>query len=580
MKKKFVARAVVAFILAFITGAALPGPVEAGKGRSRNTIFLNAMKTELERTKNNLKLPDEGFPPPYFTAYRLYETKQTTLLGKYGAIFSDRDYCTRRFSVEVRVGDYSFDNTSGSSGMEFTWPGSHYYADTLAPLDDDSGDALQNALWLKTDEKYKSALVTYHKKKGKIVYSVKDDKHVDSFSREKPTTYFGPAKHFPFNKQKWIRFIRKASSIFKDHPAVFDHSIKVTAQKVSRFLVNTEGTEIVDDNTLYGIFISASARAEDGMLLSSNVTIYSREYNKLPREKKLMEKTSGLIRELENLRKAPVANPYTGPAILAPAATGVMFHEAIGHRLEGHRQDDEKEGRTFKGQVGKKILPDFLSVYDNPTLREFNGKTLNGFYKYDDEGVNVKAQKVVLVDHGILRNFLMSRKPIEGFSHSNGHGRAAPGQDPVSRQGILIIEAHKSVPYSKLEKMLIKEAERQGKPYGLLLKDIAGGSTNTSSYGFQAFKGRPRLVYRIWVKDGHKELVRGVEMVGTPLSSLNKIMAASNERKVFNGYCGAESGFIPVSTIAPAILVSEIELQRTAREKERPPILPSPWQGK
>jgi len=254
----------------------------------------------------------------------------------------------------------------------------------------------------------------------------------------------------------------------------------------------------------------------------------------------------------------------------------VIFHEAIGHRLEGDRQEDEKEGRTFKGQVGKKIIPEFLSVFDDPTLARFGGQTLNGHYAHDDEGV--PGQRVVLVDRGVLRSFLLSRKPIEGFAHSNGHGRGAAGSAPMSRQGNLIIEAHAAVPAARLKQQLIALARQQGKPYGLLLKDISGGSTNTSNYGYQVFKGKPRMVYRVWVDDGREELVRGVEMVGTPLSSVNRIVAAGEARGVFNGFCGAESGYIPVSTIAPAVLINEIELQRSERSKERPPLLPSPWQ--
>jgi predicted Zn-dependent protease len=270
-----------------------------------------------------------------------------------------------------------------------------------------------------------------------------------------------------------------------------------------------------------------------------------------------------------------VIDPYTGPAILAPEATGVLFHEAVGHRLEGERQDDDKEGQTFKGQVGKRILPGFLTLVDDPTVPRLGATPLNGQYGFDEQGV--RAERTVLVKDGTLQTYLLSRKPVKPFTHSNGHGRSQGGQPPVARMGNLFVLSSKAMPADELKRMLVEEAKRQGKPYGLLIRDITGGNTNTMSYGYQAFKGTPRLVYRVDVETGKEELVRGVELVGTPLSSLNKVLATADDPKVFNGFCGAESGYVPVSTVAPSALIGEIELQRVARANERSPILPAPW---
>jgi TldD protein len=251
----------------------------------------------------------------------------------------------------------------------------------------------------------------------------------------------------------------------------------------------------------------------------------------------------------------------------------VFFHEIFGHRIEGHRQKDEESGQTFSKKVGEPILPAFISVYDDPTLERAGAVELNGHYLYDDEGV--KAQRVTVVDKGVLKSFLMSRSPVAGFASSNGHGRRSIGYRAVSRQGNLLVEAGTTVPEARLKEMLIAECVKQGKPFGLLFRDISGGFTITDRAGPQVFQVLPLVVYRIHT-DGREELVRGVDIVGTPLTSFSKILAASDRPQVFNGYCGAESGMVPVSAVSPSILTSEIEVQKTQKSMQRPPILPPP----
>jgi predicted Zn-dependent protease len=546
--------------------AAAPAPDARG-------VLLEAMAEELTRNQQQLKL--QNHEPPYFMSYQLKDYETRTLNARYGALFGDFGYRERKLYVDVRVGSYQFDN---SGPEEYDWglgggKGTSYIPTKDAPLDD-SSLALRTALWLVTDEKYKAALFQFLKKKGENVYTVEDPKLPPSFSKEQPATYVQPPVAFPFDRERWTRVARELSARFKAHPEIFDSVVRVSADKVTRLFVSSEGSRIITEETMYGLHVMAVTRAEDGQLLDNSRNFYAPTEAQLPDEQKLAASTGTLIQELLALRAAPSIDPYTGPAILAPEAAGVLFHETLGHRLEGERQDAEGEGKTFRGQVDKQVLPSFLSLYDDPTQRELNGEPLNGYYVHDEEGV--KAQRVDLVTKGVLKSYLLSRRPVEGFEKSNGHGRSQGTRKPVARMANLIVESTKQVEDAELKRMLIAEAKRQGKPYGLIIRDITGGNTNTSSYGYQAFKGVPRMVFRVDVKTGQESLVRGVEIVGTPLSSINRIVATGRKRGIFNGYCGAESGNVPVSTVAPAVLMQELELQRAVEGKDRPPLLKSP----
>ena len=283
--------------------------------------------------------------------------------------------------------------------------------------------------------------------------------------------------------------------------------------------------------------------------------------------------------DLDALTAAPLAGPYVGPAILEGRAAGVFFHEVFGHRIEGHRQKDESSGQTFSSYVGKQIMPEWLSVYDDPTIAVLNGIQVNGFYRFDDEGV--AARRVPLVTDGTLVGFLLGRNPILGFPTSNGHGRKAPGLPAVARQGNLVVEAARSVERADLEKMLIAELDRQCtelkqcRDYGMIFTDISGGFTNTSAFAPQAFKVNPVMAFRLY-KDGRRELVRGIDIGGTPLAALQSIRAASREIETFNGVCGAESGWVPVSASAPSLLVEKLEIESSFTPQDRPPILAPP----
>ena len=535
--------------------------------------LLSAMEQEGARSMQRLRLA--GYEPPFFLSYQLKDQQHEEVSGRFGAVSDDVSRRDRRVQVDVRVGSYDLDSSSRDDVLMFLGSeGQTWSAPRDAPLDDDP-QALRNALWLITDEKYKEALSSYFKKKSKGVYRADEADRAPSFTREPPQRHVDPIRRFTFDRPRWRGEVRRLTGLFRGHPDVFDASVKVTGEKQVRWFTSSEGSALVTEDTVFGVHVQAVARAVDGQLLENSRDFYARDEAKLPSPEKLEREVRALILELEALRTAPVVDPYTGPAILAPEATGVLFHEAVGHRLEGERQDDDKEGQTFKGQVGKAILPSFLSVLDDPTQQAEGEVALNGAYAYDDQGV--PAQRTVLVEDGVLRTFLLSRRPVKPFARSNGHGRSQSSLPPVARMGNLVVRSKKQVPMTELKRLLIEEAKRQGKPYALIIQDITGGNTNTMSYGYQAFKGTPRLVYRVDVATGEQELVRGVELVGTPLSSVSRVVATGDDVRAFNGYCGAESGYVPVSTVAPAALVSEVELQRVAHASERSPILPAPW---
>jgi predicted Zn-dependent protease len=556
-------------LILFASGAAL------ADGDPR-TAVLSAMRDELSRSMARLRLTD--YEKPYFVGYAVRDYDSHALASRAGALYEDTHTHGRHAYVEIRVGDYQLDNSGSDHELEIDLDDLDAYTpSTDAPLDDDP-QALRGTLWLLTDARYKHALAAYAKKRGRRATEVPEDDNLPSFSRETAVKAVEPSLTMQFDHGALAVRARRASALFKQYPEILDGEVKIAADRVVRYLVTSEGAEVISERVIYSALLTAQTRAKDGMLLEHEKSFYTASVEDLPDDAGLARSVAELVGELHALHDAPVIDPYTGPAILMHQAAGVFFHEAVGHRLEGERQNDEKEGRTFKGQIGRRILPEFLTIVDDPTLRSAGAPksvALNGYYHYDDEGV--AARPVTLIDKGVLRDYLMSRTPIAGSQKSNGHGRAEGTADPMGRMANLIVRSTKRVPEAKLKQLLLDEVRRQKKPFGLLIRDITGGSTNTTGYGFQAFKGQPRLVYKVDAATGKETLVRGVEMVGTPLASINKIVVTSDTDGVFNGFCGAESGFVPVSTVAPAVLMTEIELQRSQRALERPPILPSPW---
>jgi len=527
------------------------------------SVLLQAITEELNRSFDILK--KKGSVPPYFMSYRVADIQSTTISAAYGALSASDTNRTRILDTSIRVGNYEFDNTRLTRGMGGS-------AEIL-PLDDDV-DAIKSMMWMKTNTIYKSAVEQLLQAKNDRETSVAEQFPAADFSRELLQTSSTQPVSITVDKPLWEKKIKQFSSVFKKYPLIYISSVSLSAEATNNYFVSTEGTSLQHGTTQARIVIVASTKADDGMDLFRFETFEAFDVEGLPNDAKITASIEQVAKDLMALRKAPVIEPFAGPAILSGRASGVFFHEIFGHRIEGHRQKSEYEGNTFTAKVNQAVLPVFFSVADDPTLKKYVNTDLSGYYQFDDEGV--KAQRVPLVEKGILKSFLMSRSPIKGFEKSNGHGRAQPGAGAVSRQGNLIVQASKTVTKAELRRLLIAEIKKQGKPFGLLFDDISGGFTNTSRFSTQAFQVTPIMVYKIFPDGRPDELVRGVDLIGTPLTVFSKVVAADDSPEVFNGVCGAESGMIPVSAISPGILISQIEVQKRAKSKELSPILPPP----
>jgi TldD protein len=528
--------------------------------------LLDTLSSELDRNFRILK--EKGDPPAYFISYEVTDIDSHTISATMGDISSKSDSHSRYLDVGLRVGSPKLDNYHLLGGET-----PHFTAAVAVPFEGGAA-ALKQLAWIETDRAYRSAAERLIKIKTSQQVKVAALDKSDDFSPAPVANHVEPIEHPKFASEEWKTRMRAISAVFKNHPLILGSSVSIQAQTDERYLVNSEGTRLQHGRGYSRVMISATARADDGMNLAHSVIYDAMDASRLPSEAEMKAAAEKLAGEVEALLKAPVAEPYVGPAIFSGRASGVFFHEIFGHRIEGHRQKNESEGQTFTKSVGEKVLPDFLSVVFDPTVKQIAGVDLNGYFSYDDEGV--AAKPVTAVDKGILRSFLMSRSPIEGFASSNGHGRRQPGYEPVSRQSNLIVKSDKSVPAAQLREMLLAEVRRQNKPYGLYFQDITSGLTTTQRGGMQAFKVVPVIVYRIYADGRPDELIRGADMVGTPLASFNKILATSDRTEVFNGYCGAESGWVPVAVVSPAILVSEIEIEKMEKSQNRPPILPPP----
>ena len=548
--------------------SALVLALPAGAQKQAAPVLMDAMTAELHRAFTSLgKQGDDKQLPPYFLSYAVADASAVSIRAQYGALADSSVNHVRVADVQVRLGDPKLDNTHGTHRASAV-------TTLQLPLTDDR-EALGRTLWLATNTGYGKALDNFLRVKTEAEVRAKEEDTSPDFSQEAPQTYFGkPAPLVVVDMPAWEKRVSALSKVFREFPDVYQNMVMLTVQNETDYFASSEGSRVVAPHLQARLVVFSMTRADDGMDLYRAQTFEAETVDGLPAQPELEAAMRELGKSLEALRKAPVTQPFDGPVILSGRAAAVFFHEVLGHRLEGQRQRGDEEGQTFTKEVGKEVLPTFLSVADDPTATKFGTTSLSGTYEYDDEGQ--KARRVDLIQDGVLKTFLMSRLPIASFGASNGHGRASTGHVPTGRQGNLIVTSTKSVPEAELRKQLIDEAKKQEKPYGLYFEDISSGFAVTQRSSPQAFSVVPLVVWRVYVDGRPDELVRGVSIVGTPLAAMKKILATGDKSEVFNGECGAESGTILVSAVAPAMLLSEMETQKQAQGIARPPILPIP----
>jgi len=539
--------------------------VSAGILRAEDLVGI--LRQELQRSMALLRQQPQ---PAYFLAYRVWDIHSTVVEAQGGKLFQALQTRTRLLGVELRVGSYELDNThplQDAAGMV----GLPISAVEL-PLQDDPR-AIRQLLWQATLAAYERAAEQYSKVLAARSVRISEDTVAD-FSREQPQRFrqsFAPA---PVDTARWGQIVRRLSARFAPHEWILAHRVSLRVQQVHKTLLTSEGTELSWGERAVFLTVWARTRADDGMELPLYRSYFAHHPDELPSATAIESDIARMIELLQRLRRAPVLETYTGPAILSGEAAAVFFHEILGHRVEGERQKDPRSAQMLRDLLGQRILPEFLDVVFDPLRRELNGVPLAGHYRYDDEGI--PARPVTVVERGVLQQFLTSRTPIPGASTSNGHGRAQPGLQPTARQSNLIVIARQAVPPEVLREQLRQECRRQGKEFGLLFESVEGGFTFTARTIPNAFNVLPLLVYKVYADGRPDELVRGVDLIGTPLTAFANIVAAGTDVGVFNGMCGAESGNVPVSASSPSLLIARIEVQKKAKSDERPPLLPPP----
>jgi len=537
---------------------------------ARHQEILDVVNSELQRNFNVLSVADI---PVYFVGYQINDIHRTTINTSFGQIVNSSSINTRILDTDLRVGDYDFDNTHIIRGQAINFGGSSNMS--LMPLEN-SKKAIKQSIWLATDKAYKQAIEQYQKAQANQLVKVEEEDKSFDLAPSSPQTGITELEDIEFDQLYFERMLKRLSSKFNSSPEIYSGEASLVFEKIHKYYISSEGTRLSWEENFARLFVSAYTKSDDGMTLPLFESYFAFEPSALPSEESISKDIDQMINKLAALREAPIMGTYTGPAILSGEAAGVFFHEIFGHRVEGHREKDPNSSQTFKQSVGEDIFPDFISVIFDPTLKSYEDKFLSGYYEYDDEGV--KGQKVISVENGIFKSFLMSRMPIENFPESNGHGRKQPGYKAVARQSNLIVKVSSDGTKDNLTEELRKEIKKQELEFGLYFAKVQGGFTFTNRTIPNAFNVQPIEVYKVFADGRPNELVRGVDLIGTPLTVFKKIIAGNNEIETFNGICGAESGGVPVSASSPYLLIESIEIQKKRKSQAKPPILEFPYE--
>jgi predicted Zn-dependent protease len=530
------------------------------------------MNEEMKRSLSLLKKP--GQPRLYYLAYLFRNHRRETIWGRLGAVHDHTVQSQNSVYCDVRVGNYRYDNVS-EGGLHDNSDKEESYDYLVMPAEC-SHDAFKYGLWRLTDARYREAAEQFYQRRSRELHFVDSNREQSSKVRRAPVVDVRSRRFPELDVDYWLHLVRKAGAIVNKFHAIKTSWVDFTAQHRQSLLVNSEGSETLRQNAVYELRAHLWLLGSDGKVVVQEINLIEGDLDDLPSERDFLRMIEERIKLLHTLDKAPHIHAYSGPVLLSPGAAGLFFHEVVGHRLEGTRLLSSEEGATFRDLRGKAIAPDYVDIVDDPTATTFGGRRMTGHFLYDDEGT--PAQRVVLVDRGILKNFLTTSAPIPGQKSLNGHARNAYHERPISRMGNLFVVNHKPVSVLQMRERFLEEIRRQKKRYGIWVKETLGGETGTTSYDFQAFKGEIMHATRVF-PDGREEPVRGVDFVGTPLSALDALVCLGDDDNLDNAWCGAESGTLPVSTVAPSALLRNLELQAKRRERLTQYAMPLPYVG-
>lgn len=526
-----------------------------------------------ESAERAMTMKVKGFPRPYFCSFLLRDNKWFNTWAMAGSTVRKRSDHSRSVYCDLRVGSYRYDQTieGGLHDNDEELESSNF---VNVPVDDRYHGGLKIALWRLSEAKFREALSDMNSKESARLSTVDPNEKFASFSSEEVQQRIKYASRPKVDEVAWEKFCIKASRWMSRLPEITASWVEFECSHETKLFVSTEGSEIVQHQKIYSLSGFLRKLTKKGEQIEQSLVLNCSTDSELPSlaefKKMILEKHSQLLK----LAEAKKIHAFSGPVLLYPIPSGLLFHEAIGHRLEGSRLLSSGEGQTFKGQIDKKILNVPINFSDDPTKKKFKGKGCIGAYDFDDEGV--PSQCSTLIESGVLKRFLTTRGAISKKDHqSNGHARNRAAERPISRMGVTIVEGEDPLPLERLREMLVEEINAQGKAFGMIVYQTSGGETDTANYDFQAFAGEISYATLIY-PDGREEVVKGVDFVGTPLQALNNVLAVSSELELDNGFCGAESGFIPVSTISPAVLIRNLEMQVKNEELVTQYILPKP----
>jgi len=514
-------------------------------------VVLRALREEMDRSKAKLKM--ENVAAPYYIEYRVTEIDQYEASAVFGALRNQQHNHGRLLRVAVRVGDYKQDSFYGNGQG----------AVDLVSSDDDVF-AIRHRIWLATDRAYKAASEALSAKQAALK-QLKVDEPVDDFAKATPLEAVEPLARFSSaDFTSWLHLLEEASAQYRSDKELetFESALRFTVD--NRYFLNSEGTVARSGHAHYVISISGSTQASDGMLLQRSHADQGNDLKELPTREDFLKTTAGILKTLKLLRDAPVVDEeYRGPVLFSNDAAATVITELVEPNVLGGKPKLGENARTtgkWSSSYKSRVLPDFINLLDDPTISTISGQPLFGNYTLDDEGV--KAQRVSLIEKGQLVSYLIGRQPIRDFPASNGHGRAVATGSPAPRPGNLILQSTDPQPDASLKTKLIEMCKNRDLPYGLYVETMGPGL-------------EPRLLYRIWTKDAHEELVRGGVFGDLDVRSLRSdLIAAGTAPQV-------EDRSEPVwfSVASPALLFDELQVKRSQSAKQELPEYPAPTLG-